>query len=214
MPELEKILNINEKILWKGKPIFWPFILGNIAISVFGIIWLGMFFPFIIVAMMAGAEASPIIGINPGVAIFLMPHFWVGILMTFGPIIYNLLVYKHVLYAITDRRVLLQTGVIGRDFQMIDFDKITNAEVNVGILDTILMGGKTGTIKISSAGTFVTTKNGIASKPYALANIESPYEIFKMLKGVSMDVKTDIEYPNKLRPSENPGYTTEYTPKK
>jgi hypothetical protein len=33
-----------------------------------------------------------------------------------------------------------------------------------------------------------------------------------LLKKVSFDVKTDINYPNKLRPNENPGYNVDYNP--
>ena len=94
---------------------------------------------------------------------------------------------------------------------MLDFDQITNAEVNVGVWDMWLAQGKTGSIKVFSAGTVTRTKNGYVATPYILANIEDPYEVFKLLKGVSMDVKTDIQYPNKLRPDENPGYNTKYS---
>ena len=196
MKEIEKVLNQNEKIFWEGVPSFWPFILtGSIFTTIFGVFWMMFLIPFMF-AM--------------GPFVIFVPHFWIGIILVFGVPVYQVLVYKHTYYAITDKRVIFQKGWIGRDFQMIDFDQITNAEVRVDLFDKIFGKGNTGSVLISSAGTFVHTKNGLASKPYAIRNVVNPYDIFKMLKQVSHDVKTDIEYPNKLRPSENPGYKTDY----
>jgi hypothetical protein len=35
-------------------------------------------------------------------------------------------------------------------------------------------------------------------------------EVFKMVKQTSVDIKTDYNYPNALRPETNPGYKTKY----
>ncbi|MBS3112497.1 PH domain-containing protein [Candidatus Woesearchaeota archaeon] len=123
------------------------------------------------------------------------------------------MVYKHTYYTITNKRVLLQKGLIGRDFEMVDFDQITNAEVNVGFLD-ILFGRKSGNILISTAGSFTYTRSGAVQKPYTISHIENPYEVFKFFKKVSHAVKTDIQYPNKYRPKTNPGYESDYNPNK
>jgi hypothetical protein len=47
----------------------------------------------------------------------------------------------------------------------------------------------------------------------ALLHISDPYEVFKRVKHMSLDIQTDIAYPNALRPDENPGYNTEYDSK-
>ncbi len=204
MKELDKVLDPNEKVLWEGSPKFWPFFLGSsVLTTVFGIFWL--FFVAIFIAMAWQA---------PGPSkyfILAMPHLWVGLLMLFGPPIYTLMVFSKTYYAITDKRVILQRGVVGRDFQMIDFDQMTNAEVNIGVFDK-LFGNGSGSILMASAGTFSEGKGGVVSRPYMIANVDKPYDVFKFLKKVSHDVKTDIEYPNQMRPSENPGYPSKYTP--
>ena len=41
-------------------------------------------------------------------------------------------------------------------------------------------------------------------------NIEKPHEIYPRLQKIVLDIQTDIEYPNALRPDENPGYNTKY----
>ncbi len=202
MKEIGKILDPSEKVLWEGKPRFWPFFLASLIMIPFGLIFLvaGGFFSYQ--------------GVASGNLWFIfMPHFWVGVALVFGIPIYQALVYKYIYYAITDKRVLIQKGLIGRDFEIVDFDQITNAEVRVGLAD-ILFGKRSGSILLATAGTFTYTRQGAAQKPYTLSNIPNPYEVFKFFKKVSHDVKTDIEYPNKLRPKTNPGYNTDYSPPK
>ncbi len=206
MKELDRILNDDEKILWEGAPTFWPFIAMSALLSLFGL-------PFMLAGLIPG-----IIGVVSGswAAIFIglvIPHFWVGAALVFGVPLYRILVHKHTYYAVTNKRVIIQSGLIGRDFKFIDYDQLSNAEVNVGIADTLLGRGKSGSILLSSAGTFVSGKHGPIARPYSLSNIQNPYEVFKLFKRVSHDIKTDLSYPNALRPGTNPGYRTEYETK-
>ena len=210
MKEIDRILNDDEKILWEGMPQFLPFIAMSGLLSLFGLIF-----------MMAGLIPA-IAGFATGdpQAIFislLIPHFWIGAGLFFGVPIYRILVHQFTHYAVTNRRVIIQSGLIGRDFKFVDYDQLSNAEVNVGIVDILFARGKTGSILLSTAGTFVHGKHGPIARPYSLSNINDPYEVFKFFKKVSFDIKTDQNYPNKLRPDTNPGYKTDYpveTPEK
>jgi uncharacterized membrane protein YdbT with pleckstrin-like domain len=211
MKELDKILDQDEKVLWEGAPSFWPFFLGgSIATTIFGLFWMLFLIPFIGMALYDIIFGSHIFGFG----ILLLPHFWVGIILVFGIPIYNFLVFNHTYYAITDKRVIFQKGVIGRDFEMIDFDQVSNAQVNVGIFDKLFGGGNTGSILISTAGVLAYSNQGTAQRPYSFRSITDPYNVFKFFKKVTYDIKTDIHYPNKLRPGENPGYQTDYDPNK
>ena len=202
MNEIEKILNTNETVLWQGKPAFWPFFVSSFAGTLFGLIFMGAG----LIPMITALETK-------NYFLLLFPHFWIGFFIAFGLPIYRALVHKHIFYAVTNTRVIIQRGLIGRDFQIVDFDKVTNADVKVDFLD-ILFGRRSGSIMISTAGTIAYTKNGAAQRPYTLSHIANPYEVFKFFKEISHAVKTDIEYPNQLRPQSNPGYQTSYTPKK
>ncbi len=203
MRELDKVLDKKEKVLWEGKPSFWPFFLGrSSAVALFSLFWLVITSVFMIFAF-------PFIGWY----VFLIPHFWVGFLLFFGPLLYNGLVHKNIYYAITDKRILLQKGIIGRDFELVDFDQISNAEVNVGVVDKLFGGGKTGSILLATPGSMTYTRQGPVQRPYMLSNITNPYDVFKFFKQVAHDVKTDIQFPNKYRPGTNTGYGTQYKPK-
>ena len=202
MNELNKVLDSQEKVFWEGKPKFWPFFLSGFR-GVLG----GMIF------LIAGAFVLIQAIKNNNYILFIFPHFWIGVALVFGIPIYSALVYKHTYYAITNKRVIFQKGLIGRDFEMVDFDQVTNAEVNVGVMDK-LFGNSSGSIYISTAGSLTYSSHGQrVSRPYTLRHIENPYEVFKFFKKVSHAVKTDIHYPNKYRPKTNPGYNTDYNPK-
>lgn len=196
MREIHRVIESGEKVFWEGQPKFWPFFISSFFVSLIGFI-------FMIFTLLFGF----ISGFSW--AIFLIPHFWIGLAIFVGAPLYKLLVYSKTHYAITNKRVIFQGGVIGRDFKFVDFDKITNAEVNVGLTD-ILFGGRSGSILVFSAGTFVQTRRGARVAPYRISHVANPYEIFKFFKKVSHDVKTDVHFPNKYRPKNNPGYSTNY----
>ena len=40
----------------------------------------------------------------------------------------------------------------------------------------------------------------------AFYDIEDCYEVYKKIQKIIVDIQTDIEHPNALRPEENPGY--------
>ena len=46
----------------------------------------------------------------------------------------------------------------------------------------------------------------------ALRFVEKPYEVYKQIQQTAMDITTDRQFPNQLRPQENPGYQTRYKP--
>jgi len=181
-----------------GKASFLPYFLGSFSLSIFGLIFLIFGSAPLIEAFKSG-----------NILLFAFPHFWIGLALFIGAPLYAFLVYKYIGYSITDKRVLIQGGLFGRSFEMVDHDQITNADVKGGFVNKVF-GKNSGSILISTAGTLTYTRQGTAQKPYTLRNITDPYAVFKFFKEVSHDVKTDIEYPNELRPKENLGYKTEY----
>jgi uncharacterized membrane protein YdbT with pleckstrin-like domain len=148
-----------------------------------------------------------------GFGIFLLPHFWIGIILIFGVPVYQFFSFKNVNYAITNKRVVMEQGWIGRKFETVDFDQVTNTDVSIGVFDK-LFGGGSGSIVIATAGSATYARQGQTGRPYTMRNIPNPYQVYKFFEKVEQDVKTDIEYPNALRPAENPGYKTDYDPNK
>ncbi|MBP7927991.1 PH domain-containing protein [Patescibacteria group bacterium] len=201
MDEFSKVLDPTEQVLWSGNPQFFPYMVQ----ALFGMFSGFIFFLFGYIAVKAQGGAPTDI----------LPYIFMGIgflIMVGGPV-YSYLVYKYIMYKITDKRVLFQKGLIGRDFDIVDFDKIENLTVNVGLVDK-LFGNNSGTIDVFSnrlqsrgSGRHRRTVN----VPFRLVHITDPYAVLQLIKKSSFDVKADVNFPNALRPDNNEGYNTQYT---
>lgn len=187
---IDRMLDDGESVVWQGKPAAKTYVLGSLNPLA---ILIGLFFVTTGVVAAGGADLA-----------FSSLWVWIGLAMAFSPLIYALLTYSRTFYAITSKRVFIQSGIIGTDFKAIDFDKITSVDVRVGLKDKLFGGGNSGTIYIED-GT-VTQKGRPLGKK--LDSVSNPYEVFKKLKGVSHAVKADIAYPNAMRPDKNSGYNT------
>ena len=193
--DIKELITENENIIWEGKPnktlYIWSTVLPQLP---FALIWFVMDY-FIITSFLGAENASEMLFILiPFFAIHLMP-VWIVLWALFK----NSVQYKNVLYAITDKRVIIKDGLVGIDFESIDYAEIDKISVNVSIFE-----------KLSNVGTI---KLKVDSYTYNLQAIENPYEIFKRVQKISFDVKTDINYPNAKRPENNPGYNTKYDAK-
>jgi hypothetical protein len=136
--------------------------------------------------------------------------FWLFGLIPLGQGLYvflnRLLSFSNTAYAFSDKRVMMRTGFIGTDFKTIDYDKISDIEVTVNFIERFY---NVGTIRFFSGRT-KTHEDKITNLYDNWSSIPKPYEVFKMVKQTSVDIKTDINYPNALRPESNPGYSTKY----
>lgn len=167
--EIPKILEKNEEIVYETKPEYKPYIFSAIIKTIIAIPFIGIFilheFPKFF---------SLFVSILFGV------FFWI-IIFTVGIILANM-AYARTHYAITNKRVIIQTGIIGRDFKSIDLDKIQNSSVDVGIIGVIF---KVGNVQIFTGemegygGRYSTT---IRPKYDVLGNVKSPYEVLRILQ--------------------------------
>lgn len=198
LPEFDSIKDTDEEILWLGKPKFVPFILSGLGASLFtiafGVIW-------VLVNLNIKPENSAESGWS---------FFWLFGLIPLGQGVWafvnRILSFSNTAYAYSQKRVMMRTGFIGTDFKIIDYDKISDIEVTVNVFERAY---HVGTVRFFSGRT--ETNDDITSKLYdRWEAIENPYEVFRRVKQISVDIKTDYNYPNALRPESNPGYHTKY----
>ncbi|NMC36391.1 PH domain-containing protein [Candidatus Beckwithbacteria bacterium] len=194
MNEIEQILNKNEKIIWEGKPEIIPYAVAYL---------LPIPVAFILaIIILIFVKSSKHLYLDTISVVFLvvptLAMFFGGILSFF----YRFLNYKFVRYYFTDKRVIFQSGIIGRDFEMTDYDMVRSLSVNVNLLDK-LFGKNSGTIVVGNGENYDLTYN-------SLENISNPYQTLEKLKQISHDIKTDISFPNDYRPKKNKGYQTKY----
>ncbi|MDD5262010.1 MAG: PH domain-containing protein [Methylacidiphilales bacterium] len=206
-PEFNAVKDANEQVYWTGRPHLVPFLATGVIFLLFGMAW-GCFdiFGFILpmLSKPAGFHHSggfPEFAVIPFFAVHLFP-FWGSILN----MVRLFLVHGNTCYAYTNKRLMLRSGFWGTDFKAIDYDQISELDVTVNPIENMI---GVGTIRAFSGAT-----NSKGVRIYdSFIGIDKPYEIYKQIKEVSVDIKTDWNYPNADRPAANPGYQTRYEKK-
>ena len=103
MNELDKVLNRDEKILWQGQPRIIPFFIDGLVPVIVTTLVLGTGF-FIFKNTEHTTKDAIIVGLT---------YIFFGLGSVFYPV-YRVLSHRYTQYAITDKRVIIQCGVIGR----------------------------------------------------------------------------------------------------
>ena len=194
---IDDVVDSNEKVLWRGKPNSKSYVLAAmLKMMPIALIWLifdGTFIFFISKGMKEGSIPLVLLGfIVPFFLLHLAP-VWIWIWKT----VKATREVKNLEYAITDKRIIIRSGVVGIDFKFINYTEIDSVNVKVGIIDRIF---RVGDIYINSS-----VNSGV------LWDIQNPYHIGNALQKVTLDIKSDIHYPNDMRPDSNPGYKSDYS---
>jgi len=192
-----------ESLLWSAKPKKNAFIINKIlGMMPIALIWLAIDLGIIIGA--TSAEDFPkemAFFFIPFFALHLMPVWiWLGNVLTASK------KWKNTKYYVTDKRIIIETGLIGSNYQTIYYKDIRNVTLRVGMIDKMLGVGDI----YFELGLFSNIRNNSKAINQALLDVENPQEIYTRLQKIVLDIQTDIEYPNALRPEENPGYNTKY----
>lgn len=109
----------------------------------------------------------------------------IGILIFLIAVVWRLVSYKKTWYCYTNKRILIRSGFIGADYQMLDFDMIGAMNVRVDLLDK-LFKSNTGTITFASAASpMITAQQGRGYSGYAFECVDHPYELYKRIKEFS-----------------------------
>ncbi len=214
---IKDLLDTNEKILWEGKPDKVTYVIGSPFLYIFALIWgafdfgfIGLFLRGFALGNSAGFGNTPGLGM---MGFFIIPFFLLHLMpvwIAIGGPIYRTINWNYINFAITEKRVYIESGIIGRDVKVIEFSDIHQPEVNVGVIEK-LRG--CGSVRLNP---YVTADNDGGRRTAfraVLAHITEPYDVFKMLKQMALDIKTDINFPNAMRPEDNPGYNSKYRPR-
>lgn len=207
-------LDDNEKVLKRYKPNKFLYALGplrNPIIVVFMVIWTVMVVGFLSQFIGIGeAFNEGVPGIfGGGFDLFsIMPFVFLLVPLFFfviGPI-YRLLQSMKVEYIITDKRVYIISGLIGTDVKSLEYREIDKLNVNVGLFEKLT---NTGTVQLTPDRQYSRGDSTYTESGEKLVGIDEPYEVYKLIKKNMLDVVTDQQYPNDLRPKTNKGYNTE-----
>lgn len=194
--DIDSLIAKDEQKLWWGKPKKSAYIFSNFfKMLPFAVIWL-LFDGFAIGMISANIRSIPV-PVIIFLCVFFLLHLIPVWMWLYGIITANRR-HKNLEYVFTDRRIIIKSGVVGIDIQNIYYTDIESVNVKVNWVDKML---KVGDIYIKSK-----------DKAQVLWDIEKPYGITNRLQKIVLDIKTDINFPNDLRPKTNKGYRTKYTP--
>lgn len=194
---LDSLLTKDEQVLLKTKPNKKAFIVSKILFMLpFALIWI-FFDSFMIYMMLANDIFSQI----PTFVIVFIVIFFLLHLLPFWFWLANTLTafaqYKNIEYVLTDKRIIVKSGLIV-DVKNIYYSEVESVNVKVGLVDNMF---KVGDIYIKSK-----------LSATAIMDIDKPYVVMNQIQQIVNDIKTDMAYPNALRPKVNEGYNTNYKP--
>jgi uncharacterized membrane protein YdbT with pleckstrin-like domain len=145
LSEVPKLMRPSEKVIWRGQPHKASFMMKGYISSAFGLVWLS----FSLFAMYIFLWASPAQGFELIVAFVLSLFVLIGVGLTVGPTVWQVMRYKHTHFVITNQRLITQTGAIGVDTRFINLDHIQEVYVNVSFIDKLF---GTGSLIVVTAG--------------------------------------------------------------
>lgn len=190
------VLAPGEAILWRGKPKRGAFITTkSLTMMPIAIVWL-IFDMNAILSIFS--EGELLFFLIPFFALHLMPVWiWLGSMLSAGKR------WKNTNYYVTNRRIIIQGGFFAVNETSLFYKDLRNANLQIGLLNKLL---HTGNI-IFDDGNY---GNDRKAQRLALENLEDAPAVYNRIQRIILDIQTDMEYPNALRPEENPGYHTNY----
>lgn len=193
--KVEDILTEGEKILVSLVPNRKVFMLESFFKGLpLALIW-GIFDGIFISFIFSNNLYEQIGPFVVGIIFFFLIHL-IPVWLYIGNIIKRLAGYKNINYYLTNKRIIVRSGIIGIDYKFLFYPDIATVNVKVGIFDRMF---KVGDVYIRSA-----------TQAICLEDIDNPYQYSSRIQQVINDIKSDISFPNDFRPKENHGYNTDY----
>ncbi|MDE7440219.1 MAG: PH domain-containing protein [Clostridia bacterium] len=191
---IEEILDSDETVLLRQKPKKKAYIFNSIAKFLpLSLIWFIFDAGFICMMIFVDVPKMVWFFVIPFFALHMTP-VWIGI----ANIVRAGKSWKNLEYVFTDKRIIIRSGVIGINIANVYYADIKGVNLRVGIFDRLF---KVGDIYITAA-----------EQSQVLYDLENAHFLLKRIQKIVLDLKTDVYFPNDLRPKTNSGYKTKYRP--
>ena len=139
--------------------------------------WTLVLFSFLIPLALGMFDVEGGMDFNKQTAVYLLIPIGIFVICEVVYILFLNMYYKKTVYAYTNKRLLIRTGVIGVDYKSLDLKSVGAMDVYVSLFDKLLRKN-TGTLRF---GSMSSPMNSSASF-YQFAHIEKPYEVYKNIK--------------------------------
>jgi len=191
---LNSMIEKDEKILWIGKGDMISTIMHTMGFIVL-FTAIGSLLYFVLGNLESGTcrimgKIRPVEECNAMVRNISLIFFGIATLI---PIL-TFFGFKATEYAISNKRFILKSGIIGADIRSVYYDQIRSIYVVVGLVGRIF---GTGTIKIDTGRTKSYKKNNQSVTHYdKISNINNPYEVYKIIQNNIAESKENIDSGN------------------
>ena len=187
-------LNISEYILWQGQPKKKPFIAKRTFVMMpIAIVWL--IFDSSAIAASIAEGGSFLFILLPFMALHLTP-VWIWL----ANIISARRIWKNTTYYITNHRIIIQNGFFAINETSIFYKDLKDVKLKIGIFNKF---SHTGDVLLNAT-------SGDSNSSDSFEFLKDAQDVYERLQKIIFNIQTDIEYPNALRPKDNPGYNTNY----
>ncbi|MBR6564206.1 MAG: PH domain-containing protein [Clostridia bacterium] len=187
-------LNISEYILWQGQPKKKPFIAKRTFVMMpIAIVWL--IFDSSAIAAAIAEGGSFLFIFLPFMALHLIP-VWIWL----ANIISARRIWKNTTYYITNHRIIIQNGFFAINETSIFYKDLKDVKLKIGIFNKF---SHTGDVLLNAT-------SGDSNSSDSFEFLKDAQDVYERLQKIIFNIQTDIEYPNALRPKDNPGYNTNY----
>lgn len=200
MNDLRAVVGYNEQVFYEGKPDKKCYIFESVLnpLLPFAIIWAIIDFGIMGSALFDHGDSSMKFFLIPFMMLHLMP-VWIYL----GGILFMSRRYKNTSYIVTDRAIYVSGGVINKSINVKPFAEMSHINLHRGMFDQMF---NVGDIVCTTSHMTEDSK----SATIKLNSIANYTEVYNLIKRLQMDIYTDVMYPNAMRPSDNPGYNTQY----
>lgn len=179
-----EILGDDEKILFILKPNKTRFVwLRNFIGRILGVLFGIAFVVLGAVASEFGIKESDLLMTQ--ISFILFGIFF--ILLVLIEMICAYVMYKNTFYAVSDKRILVRTGIIGVDFRNLDISFVGSVNININLYDKFIKPN-TGTISFGSFAAPIASPNAI-SVAFNFQYVDNPYEVYKTVKKLVDEIK-------------------------
>lgn len=165
----EPVREPDESISWVGRPHFFPYLFSGFPIVVVGFAWGAFDFE-----LLAHSKHIPLGFALPFFALHLFP-FWGSLLY----VSWLLLSFHNVVYAISNKRLLLRGGAFGPSFKCINLTSATNLQVSKGPIESMVGAGSIQfTYARQPSGAMLVQTTPVTERFRA---IDDPYVVYKQI---------------------------------
>ena len=157
----------DETVSWVGRPHFVPYLISGLPVFAIGCLWLTFD-----INLMRGMHREQLGFAVPFFALHLFP-FWGSLLY----MLWLLLSFHNVMYAITNKRLLLRGGAFGASFKSYDLKQLSAIEVSQGPFEKSVGAGS-----VRFTYGFTTSRQGTPMpRQERFRAVDDPYAVYRQV---------------------------------